>query len=136
MKPIYTSNLYNFFYISERRISQHLKSLTSTETSIEVEQAQDKTLEDLEDMDDMRMGVRSQASRKTSAPASLSTGSHMLHTAKGERRFREKVEREGIDNLPAEEQGKMRTLVIDSISFSNFILKYIFMHFYNAFSSF
>merc|ERR1719188_2606161 len=30
----------------ERRISQHLKSMTSMETSIAVEQAQDKTLED------------------------------------------------------------------------------------------
>ena len=79
--------------------------MTSIETSIAVEQAQDKTLEDVEEMDDMRMGIRSQASRKTSAPASLSTGSHMLHTAKGERRLREKVEREGIDNLPEEEQG-------------------------------
>ena len=79
--------------------------MTSMETSIAVEQAQDKTLEDVEEMDDMRMGIRSQASRKTSAPASLSTGSHMLHTAKGERRLREKVEREGIDNLPEEEQG-------------------------------
>ena len=85
--------------------------MTSMETSIAVEQAQDKTLEDVEEMDDMRMGIRSQASRKTSAPASLSTGSHMLHTAKGERRLREKVEREGIDNLPEEEQGII--LVID-----------------------
>jgi hypothetical protein len=76
------------------------------ETETEVENAQDKTLEDVQEMDDMRMGTRSQGSRKTSAPASLSSASHMLHTAKGERRFREKIEREGIENLPAEEQGK------------------------------
>ena len=66
-------------------------------------------MEDVEEMDDMRMGIRSQAARKASAPASLSSGSHMLHTAKGERRFREKVEREGIDNLPADEQGIIQT---------------------------
>ena len=78
------------------------------ETATEVEKAQDKTLEDVEEMDDMRMGVRTQSSRKTSAPASLSSASHMLHTAKGERRFREKVEREGVENLPADEQGKSK----------------------------
>ena len=55
----------------------------------------------------MRMGIRSNSnqSRKTSAPASLASG--MLHTAKGERRLREKLEREGgFENLDAEEQGK------------------------------
>ena len=91
---------------TERRITQHLASLASSETAFEVEQAQDKTLEDVQEMDDMRMGIRNQASRKSSAPASLSSGSHMLHTAKGERRFREKIEREGgIENYPADEQG-------------------------------
>ena len=100
---------YHHILTLERRISAHLKSLSSTETRLEVEQAQDKTLEDVEEMDDMRMGIRAQAARKASAPASLSSGSHMLHTAKGERRFREKVEREGIDNLPADEQGIIQT---------------------------
>merc|ERR1712223_1896684 len=80
------------------------------------ELAQDKTLEDVEEMDDMRMGIRSQASRKTSAPASLSSGSHMLHTAKGERRLREKVEREGIDNLPEEEQAAIAEAMDENLS--------------------
>ena len=53
------------------------------------------------------MVTRANSSRKNSAPASLSSGSHMLHTAKGERRLREKIEREGIENLPEEEQGKL-----------------------------
>ena len=54
------------------------------------------------------MGIRSQPSRKASAPASLSSDSHMLHTAKGERRLREKIDREGgVENLSADEQGKI-----------------------------
>ena len=85
-----------------------MASLTSSETAFEVEQAQDKTLEDVEAMDDMRMSIKNPSVRKASAPALLSSGSHMLHTAKGERRFRDKVEREGIDNLPEEEQGKLK----------------------------
>jgi hypothetical protein len=99
----------------ERRISQHLASLASSETAFEVEQAQDRTLEDVQEMDDMRMGIRNQASRKTSAPASLSSGSHMLHTAKGERRFREKIEREGgIENYPADEQAAIAEALDES----------------------
>ena len=94
-----------YIKFAERRISQHLASLTSSETAFEVEKAQDKTLEDVEAMDDM---IKSPSVRKASAPALLSSGSHMLHTAKGERRFRDKVEREGIDNLPEEEQGKLK----------------------------
>ena len=94
-----------YIKFAERRISQHLASLTSSETAFEVEKAQDKTLEDVEAMDDM---IKNPSVRKASAPALLSSGSHMLHTAKGERRFRDKVEREGIDNLPEEEQGKLK----------------------------
>ena len=86
--------------------------MTSCETAFEVEKAQDKTLEDVEEMDDMQMGIRVQASRKSSAPASLSSGTHLLHTAKGERRLREKIEREGIENLPEEEQGRIKFLLI------------------------
>ena len=97
-----------YIKFAERRISQHLATLTSSETAFEVEKAQDKTLEDVEAMDDMRMSIKNPSVRKASAPALLSSGSHMLHTAKGERRFRDKVEREGIDNLPEEEQGKLK----------------------------
>ena len=37
-----------YIKFTERRISQHLASLTSSETAFEVEKAQDKTLEDVE----------------------------------------------------------------------------------------
>merc|ERR1719266_565251 len=97
----------------ERRISQHLASLTSSETAFEVEKAQDKTLEDVEAMDDM---IKNPSVRKASAPALLSSGSHMLHTAKGERRFRDKVEREGIDNLPEEEQAAIAEALDENLS--------------------
>ena len=96
-----------------------MASLTSSETAFEVEKAQDKTLEDVEAMDDM---IKNPSVRKASAPALLSSGSHMLHTAKGERRFRDKVEREGIDNLPEEEQGKLKKECIRRLC--NFMVVY------------
>ena len=108
-----------YIKFAERRISQHLASLTSSETAFEVEKAQDKTLEDVEAMDDM---IKNPSVRKASAPALLSSGSHMLHTAKGERRFRDKVEREGIDNLPEEEQGKLKKECIRQLC--NFMVVY------------
>ena len=81
-----------------------------------MERAQDKTLEDVQEMDDMRMGIRSQPSRKASAPASLASDSHMLHTAKGERRLREKIDREGgVENLSADEQGSINVLAYHSV---------------------
>ena len=102
--------------LTERRISQHLAALNSRENAFEVERAQDKTLEDVQEMDDMRMGIRSQPSRKASAPASLASDSHMLHTAKGERRLREKIDREGgVENLSADEQGSINVLAYHSV---------------------
>ena len=61
--------------------------LNNSTSALEVESAQDKALDDVAEIDELGK------SRKVSAPASLG----MLHTAKGERRLREKLEREGIE---------------------------------------